>query len=189
KTSELVNTDENGQYLRLESIDGLIRKAVALQDKYPVVVPLNKELNKGIHSVTVKFDKCNQGDHVCLFIGIAKQSHKIICPCKAWEKSNNANMIFYHGHDGWVKFRGDIIYGNAKFSDNQLITMELNMDNGTLHFIVDGVQQPVFVRGIKEKVKLYWEIYYQDSSFTVQSVKLLNAPTVKKLDNEKAIDW
>ncbi|KAA6362238.1 MAG: hypothetical protein EZS28_042235, partial [Streblomastix strix] len=189
KTSELSNPDENGTYIRLERVNGLNRKAIALQDKQPVVIPLNKEIINGIHSVSVKFEKCNEDGYIQGQIGIVKASHNIPCPCKAWEEPHITNMLYYHGKYGELHFRGKSTSGNTKFSDGQLITMELNMDIGTLHFIFDGVQQPAFVQGIKEKVKFFWELYLQNSSFTVVSVKQLNTPTVKKLENEKAIDW
>ncbi|KAA6370078.1 MAG: hypothetical protein EZS28_034394, partial [Streblomastix strix] len=189
KTSELQNPDENGSYVKFERVIGLKRKAIALQNDKPVVIPLNKEMINGIHSVSVKFEKCNKDGIAYGHVGIAKASHNIPCPCEAWEEPHNTNMLFYNGGDGTIHFRGNTTYGNTQFSDGQLITMELNMDIGTLHFIVDGVQQPVFVRGIKEKVRLYWELYYKDSLFTVVSVNQLNIPTVMKLNNEKAFDW
>jgi phosphoribosyl-AMP cyclohydrolase len=54
-----------------------------------------------------------------------------------------------------IYYKRKWIEGNAKFSDGQLVTMELNCDTGTLHFFIDNVQQPVFVHGIKEPVK-FW---------------------------------
>jgi hypothetical protein len=57
--------------------------------------------------------------------------------------------------DGLVCFEGKETKGNKHFSDGQLLTMELNMDDGTLHFFVDGRQQPVLVCGIIEPVKYF----------------------------------
>jgi hypothetical protein len=56
---------------------------------------------------------------------------------------------------GYILFKGNFFDGNAGFSDGQLLTMELNMDTGTLHFFIDGMQQPIFVHGINEPVK-FW---------------------------------
>ncbi|KAA6381723.1 MAG: hypothetical protein EZS28_022751 [Streblomastix strix] len=114
-----------------------------------------EEISNGIHSVSVKFKDGNFSGFVEGQIGIVKASHKIPCPCDPCGTQHNKKMLHYDGHDGDIHFRGNNIEGNTKFSDGQLISMELNMDIGTLHFIVDGVQQPVFVQGIKEKVKYF----------------------------------
>ncbi|KAA6336145.1 MAG: hypothetical protein EZS28_052899, partial [Streblomastix strix] len=58
-----------------------------------------------------------------------------------------------------------------------------------LHFFVDGVQQPVFVKGINEPVKFFFSNYLKDASFTVTSVKQINAATAKTLPNSKAVQW
>ncbi|KAA6361689.1 MAG: hypothetical protein EZS28_042784 [Streblomastix strix] len=189
KTSELSNPDTTGQYITLSRVDGLNRKAISLQDKQCVVISLNKEMTKGIHSVSAKFQKNNYIGFVNGLVGIKKASHMISCPCNLAQEQNKKNMLFYIGYLGKIWFKGNGTEGNSKFSDGQLITMELNADVGTLHFIIDGIQQPVLVRGIKQAVKFYYELYYKDSSVTIVSVKELNAPTVKKLENEKAIEW
>ncbi|KAA6359060.1 MAG: hypothetical protein EZS28_045413 [Streblomastix strix] len=88
---------------------------------------------------------------------------------------------------GKVYFKGTGTPGNVQFSDGQLIAMELNADVGTLHFFVDGIQQPVFVRGVNEPVKFWFFIYPKDSSFSIESVKKLAVPTTKALPNEKAM--
>ncbi|KAA6374520.1 MAG: hypothetical protein EZS28_029952, partial [Streblomastix strix] len=58
-----------------------------------------------------------------------------------------------------------------------------------LHFFVDGVQQPVFVKGINEPVKFFFQLYLEDASFTVTSVKQINAVTAKTLPNSDAVEW
>ncbi|KAA6366522.1 MAG: hypothetical protein EZS28_037951 [Streblomastix strix] len=189
KKSQLSNPDTTGEYIRLERIDRLNRKAVALQYNQYIVIPLNKEISKGIHSVSAKFEKSNLIGFANVFVGIAKATHIITCPCDPAVVQNNKIMLFYHGHYGNVWLKGIQTPGNDQFSDGQLIAMELNADVGTLHFFVDGTQQRVFVRGIKEAVKFYWFLFAKDSSVAIVSVKQLSSPTVKKLENEKAIDW
>ncbi|KAA6398154.1 MAG: hypothetical protein EZS28_006319 [Streblomastix strix] len=179
KTSQLSNPDTTGQYIRLERVDGLNRKAFALQDRQCVVIPLNKEIYKGIHSVSTKFEK--------------KQLQRIfrcICwDCKSFSRNSMSMQTKKRLNYGNVWFKEVQTEGNSKFRDGQLLAMELNADVGTLHFFVDGIQQPVFVRGIKEVVKFWYELYYKDSSVAIVSVKELSAPTAKKLENEKAVDW
>ncbi|KAA6382673.1 MAG: hypothetical protein EZS28_021799 [Streblomastix strix] len=188
KTSELFNPDTTGQYIRIERVDGLNRKAVALQVK-EVVIPLNKEITKGIHSVSARFEKSNKYGSANADVGIAKESFVITCPCNIDAEENYKSLLYYFGSTGKVYCKDRKIEPNSKFSDDQLITMELNADLGTLHFFVDGIQQPAFVSGIKESVKFYYLLYQKDSSVTIVSVKQLSAPTIKKLANERAIYW
>ncbi|KAA6390824.1 MAG: hypothetical protein EZS28_013649 [Streblomastix strix] len=187
--SELENPDPTGQEVRIERIQDLNRKAVALKLEY-LSVSLNKVIKDGIHRIEVRFAKCksligySDGS-----VGIVKAGYKIPYPCNNQEEPHKQNMLEYYGNTGNIIFKGKGTPGNVQFSDGQLIAMELNADVGTLHFFVDGIQQPVFVRGIKEAVKFYFYIYLQDSSFSIVSVKKLPVPTAKTLPNEKAVQW
>ncbi|KAA6368456.1 MAG: hypothetical protein EZS28_036017, partial [Streblomastix strix] len=188
--SELENPDPTGQGVRLERIQDLNRKAVALKDQQPLSVSLNKVIKDGIHRVEVRFEKCNGlFDYMNGVVGILKANYQIPYPCAPGLNQYNKNMLNYDGRIGGVFFKGTETPGNVQFSDGQLIAMELNADKGTLHFFVDGIQQPVFVKGINEAVKFYFWIYYKDSSFKIETVKKLSVPTTKTLPNEKAVQW
>lgn len=76
---------------------------------------------------------------------------------------NNILFIFFSNNlnsTGNISFKGTDYPGNIKFRNGQLVTLELNADCGTLHFFVDGIQQPMFVSGINEPVKFFvwWEL-------------------------------
>ncbi|KAA6363052.1 MAG: hypothetical protein EZS28_041422, partial [Streblomastix strix] len=62
-------------------------------------------------------------------------------------------------------------------------------EKGTLIFFVDGVQQPVYISGIKEKVRFFICMYYAGTSCTIRSLKKLSSPTSGHVPNEKAIQW
>ncbi|KAA6394364.1 MAG: hypothetical protein EZS28_010110 [Streblomastix strix] len=185
KKSEIENPDPTGQDVKLEHFNGLLRKAVVLI-KEDISISLNKVIKNGIHSISVIFDKCG---YLSGYIGICKADYKIPYPCKPWDKPHCQNMLYYWGFDGKICFKGNATGGNAEFYHSQLLTMELNMDAGTLHFFVDGVQQPVFVHGINEPVKFYFELFFNESSFTVTSVKQLIAVTAKAHPKSKAFEW
>ncbi|KAA6367280.1 MAG: hypothetical protein EZS28_037193, partial [Streblomastix strix] len=124
-TSQFLNPDETGQLLRIEQIDNLHRKAVILNDWLTVCIPLDKVITDGIHSVSVQFQKCNSAHCVNGFVGIVKAKHEVPCPCNPLNKPHYLDMLFYNGFDGTVKYKGHGRKGNSKFSDGQLITMEL----------------------------------------------------------------
>ncbi|KAA6387699.1 MAG: hypothetical protein EZS28_016775 [Streblomastix strix] len=94
--TKLENPDPTGQGVRLERINGLLRKAVALQN-VQLCISLNKIMRKGIHCLSVKFDKSNQLGYVNGLIGICKANHKITYPCDTDDKLNNQNMLGYTG--------------------------------------------------------------------------------------------
>ncbi|KAA6388075.1 MAG: hypothetical protein EZS28_016397 [Streblomastix strix] len=183
--SELENPDSSGQRVRLYWILRLFRKAESLNGEY-VAIPLNKVMNDGIHQISVKFEQCNFNGFVQGYVGIMKVDYNIPCPCKPYE---NLNLLGYYGCSGQIYNKGEWGEGNSQFKDSQLITMELNMEAGTLHFFVDGIQQPVFVKEIKEAVKFWFEINIIGSSFTIKSLKNLPSATAKSMANEKAINW
>ncbi|KAA6364869.1 MAG: hypothetical protein EZS28_039604, partial [Streblomastix strix] len=184
--SELGNPDPTGQRVRFERIQDLNRKAVALKQGY-LSVSLNKVIKDGIHRIEVRFEKSNSGGHQYGSVGIVKAGYKIPYPCNSNFDPHKQNMLEYYGGSGKVLFKGTLTPGNVQFSDDELIAMELNADVGTLHFFVDGIQQPVFVIGIKEAVKFYFWTAKKDSSFSIVSVKKLPVPTAKTLPNEKVI--
>ncbi|KAA6373041.1 MAG: hypothetical protein EZS28_031433, partial [Streblomastix strix] len=173
--SELENPDPTGQGVRFERIQDLNRKAVALKEEV-LSVSLNKVIKDGIHRIEVRFAKSNQLGHSFGSVGIVKAGYKIPYPCDSSSEPHNLNMLDYFGHRGEIYFKGTTTLGNVQFSDGQLIAMELNADVGTLHFFVDGIQQPFY-------------IYRKDSSFSIVSVKKLPVPTAKTLPNEKVIQW
>ncbi|KAA6354909.1 MAG: hypothetical protein EZS28_049564 [Streblomastix strix] len=79
--------------------------------------------------------------------------------------------------------------GNTAYGDNQIIKQELNFEQGTLIFFVDGVQQPVYISGIKEKVRFFVCMYDAGSQCTIRSLQKLTSPTSEHIPNEKAINW
>ncbi|KAA6357004.1 MAG: hypothetical protein EZS28_047469 [Streblomastix strix] len=119
--------------------------------------------------------------------GIVKASYTIPKDCAA--HYNNNNMICFNACNGNICYKGINTVGNSQYSSGQKIGLELDKGKGTLHFFIDGVQQPVFVRGINEPVRFYGHIFNEGASFTIVTFKKLPAATTHTLPNEKAIDW
>ncbi|KAA6382172.1 MAG: hypothetical protein EZS28_022303 [Streblomastix strix] len=137
----------------------------------------------------MRFEKCNYDGFSTGVVGIMKAGHKFNQLTAKVHQPPQSDMLYYNGSDGDVYYKGTRLSNNAQFKDGQLIAMELNADVGTLHFFVDGIQQPVFVSEIFQAVKFWFYINLQDSSFSVVSVKKLTVPTAKTLSREKAIQW
>ncbi|KAA6389358.1 MAG: hypothetical protein EZS28_015111 [Streblomastix strix] len=85
--------------------------------------------------------------------------------------------------DGFVVCKGRNQYGNQRFDDNKLIKLELDCGKGTLTLFIDGVQQPIIISGIKEKVHFF------DSYCTVHSLKRLTTPSGEHTSQEITLDW
>ncbi|KAA6311401.1 MAG: hypothetical protein EZS28_056135, partial [Streblomastix strix] len=79
--------------------------------------------------------------------------------------------------------------GNVSFKDNQIIKAEYDSEKGTLIFFVDGVQQPVYIIGIKEKVKFIVFMWYAGATCTIRSLKKLTKPTSGHVANEQTVQW
>ncbi|KAA6387754.1 MAG: hypothetical protein EZS28_016717, partial [Streblomastix strix] len=67
--------------------------------------------------------------------------------------------------------------------------LEFDSVKGTLIFFIDGIQQPIYISGIQEKVRLIIDMYYAGSLCTIQSLKKQLSPTSSHVDNEQAIQW
>ncbi|KAA6389674.1 MAG: hypothetical protein EZS28_014799 [Streblomastix strix] len=187
--SQLENPDPQAKYIKLDRVGDLNRKATALKDVEHRSISLNKAISEGIHRVEVRFEKCNSGGLIQGAVGIMKADNKIPYPCYPGWKMQKQIMLYYYGGDGDVYYKETRSSNNTKFYDGQVIAMELNADVGTLHFFVDGIQQPIFVSGIFQAVKFWFYIQNKESSFSVVSVKKLAIPTAKTLSKEKALQW
>ncbi|KAA6362565.1 MAG: hypothetical protein EZS28_041908, partial [Streblomastix strix] len=75
------------------------------------------------------------------------------------------------------------------FKENQSLRLEFDSDKGTLVLYIDDVQQPVYISGIKEKVRFIICMHYVGSSCLIRSLKKLPEPTYVHVDGEKAVDW
>ncbi|KAA6373390.1 MAG: hypothetical protein EZS28_031081, partial [Streblomastix strix] len=73
--------------------------------------------------------------------------------------------------------------------DNQIVRLEMDCEEGTLTLFLDDVQQPLFISGIKEKVRFIIYLYKSGASCTVRKLKKLSIPTAVHQINEQGIQW
>ncbi|KAA6394842.1 MAG: putative Protein-L-isoaspartateD-aspartate O-methyltransferase [Streblomastix strix] len=165
---------------------GIFRKAVVLKQSEFFCILLNMVLNTGIHSLTGKFENSTYDQRA---IGVLRASYRVPYPCWIRNEPHCQNMLYFSGYNGNIRFQRESTEGNGAFNDEQPVTMELNCDAGTLHFFVDGVQQPVFVRGINEPLKFWFHLYSTNASFTIISLKRLDVATAGDIPNSKAVQW
>ncbi|KAA6382154.1 MAG: hypothetical protein EZS28_022317, partial [Streblomastix strix] len=99
-------------------------------------------------------------------------------PTGTWPSSiPNLDHMAVMGGKSWNA--GQILHKNVQnlstvgFVDNQVVKLELDQDKGTLTFFIAEKQQPVYIYGIKVKVRF---------------IKIA-APTSKHVANERAIQW
>ncbi|KAA6372303.1 MAG: hypothetical protein EZS28_032171 [Streblomastix strix] len=168
-----------------EQVGGILRK-VKLNKSCERTIGIDPVITDGIYLFEIIYEKIKDNFHQGP--GIVKASYTIPKDCAA--HSNNNNMICFNACSGNIDYKGQNTIGNSKYSNGQKIGMELDKGKGTLHFFIDGVQQPVFVNGINEPVKFYGHIYNgNESSFTIVTFKKLPAATTHTLPNEKATYW
>ncbi|KAA6373289.1 MAG: hypothetical protein EZS28_031185 [Streblomastix strix] len=177
----IINKDPDCVYLI--DIDGVQKK---IQKKnYPrwSTISLDQVLNNGIWSFEVMFQN-TYGDAA---IGIVRDSYDI--PAKAcyinYPHTDHIAAFRY----GYVYYKGQTTYGNDLFQDNLILRVEFDSFKGTLILFIDNVQQPVYLSGIKEKVRFIISIFWYGSSCTILSLKQLMAPTSKHIANEVAVQW
>ncbi|KAA6397123.1 MAG: hypothetical protein EZS28_007352 [Streblomastix strix] len=85
--------------------------------------------------------------------------------------------------------KGTFTAGNAPVEDNQVVRAEFDSEKGNLIFLLDNVHQPIFITGIKEKVRFMIFVYSANSNCTIRSLKKLAASTTGHVENEKALLW
>ncbi|KAA6386020.1 MAG: hypothetical protein EZS28_018451, partial [Streblomastix strix] len=104
-------------------IDGYQKRIVKKKDDY-YTISLSQVLYDGIWQLETMFQ-------------VEEDEDTLITP----DYSGGVNHIEYYS------------YGNTSFKENQSSRLEFDSDKGTLVLFIDDVQQPVYISGIKEKVR------------------------------------
>ncbi|KAA6375318.1 MAG: hypothetical protein EZS28_029155 [Streblomastix strix] len=151
----IINNDP--QEIVFSDIDGIMKKISKKNDKWTTV------------SLTQILENA---------IGIVRDTYNIPANAHPYDDPHCQHMVSYgmrgyYNRNGAVNYKGNGTEGNILYKDNQKIKAEFDSEKGTVIFSVDGVQQPVYVRGINEKVRFF---------------KLI-APTTKHVANEIAVQW
>ncbi|KAA6384691.1 MAG: hypothetical protein EZS28_019783 [Streblomastix strix] len=170
-------------------IDGVQKKITKKQEKFNIV-SINQNLEEGIWSFETIFisSKCQGNGGV----GIVRDSYNIPVDANPTCNPHNQHMAMYIGKDygeGRIYYKGIKTHGNIAFTNNQIVKLEFDSEKGSLTYFVDGVQQPIYISGIKEKVRFFVVMYFTYSFQTFRSLKRLAAPTSGHVENEKAIQW
>ncbi|KAA6388748.1 MAG: hypothetical protein EZS28_015728 [Streblomastix strix] len=172
----------------LIDVDGRQKKIVKIKDKYCSTVSLSQVIEDGIWSIEIQF--ANDGETGG--IGIVEDSYSVPIGARPEQNPDCRHMASYHGpswYPGRVCCKGRNKSGNELFTDNQIIKAEYDSEKGTLIFFVDGVQQPVYVTGIKEKIRFIIFMFYGGGTCTIQSLKKITSPTTMNVSNENALQW
>ncbi|KAA6397755.1 MAG: hypothetical protein EZS28_006714 [Streblomastix strix] len=77
----------------------------------------------------------------------------------------------------------------SEYRDNQVLSFEFDSEKGTLFLFVDKIQQELYIRGIKVKMRFIIYMYWAGSQCTIRSMKKLSAPTSGHVANEKSVQW
>ncbi|KAA6392568.1 MAG: hypothetical protein EZS28_011904 [Streblomastix strix] len=166
-------------------IDGKMKKITKKQNKCNTI-SLSQILENGIWEIETEFSGNLNG--IC--IGVMKDSFNF----SAGQHSTNCSYqcVSYSSNKyqkGQIKYKDHWTSGNKGYSAGQKVKEQFDSEKGTLIFFVDGVQEPVYISGIKEKVRFFICMYSADSSCTIRSLKKLSSPTSGHVPNEKAIQW
>ncbi|KAA6374890.1 MAG: hypothetical protein EZS28_029583, partial [Streblomastix strix] len=94
-------------------------------------------------------------------------------------------------YNGELRYQGENIAGNASLSKNTRVALELDMNSNphTLNFFVDDKQQPNYVVNIPNSVRFFAYFYEKQSQFKVLKFERLSAPTSKKIEGCRALEW
>ncbi|KAA6369454.1 MAG: hypothetical protein EZS28_035019, partial [Streblomastix strix] len=148
----IINQDPS--YFDLTDIDDIMKKISKKKENEYCNVSLTQILENGVWEIEIEF---NGNDMIA--VGIVRDSFNLKTEV-AVNYSPNTNHIatYLSKNTGWggnkgVYYKYYYAQGNAGYGTNQRIKQQFDSEKGTLIFFVDGVQQPVYVRGINEKVR------------------------------------
>ncbi|KAA6378875.1 MAG: hypothetical protein EZS28_025599 [Streblomastix strix] len=184
-------TSQLKKHARFYKVFGTLNFPIQINNpNHSNIISLSQILENGIWQIEVEFNRCKDIGA----IGIVKEAYKIpenvhkdVYPHPDYMVSYAMNGNTYGTRS--VYYNGNGALGNIKFKDNQKIKVEYDSEKGTLIFFVEGVQQPVYVTGINEKVLFIIYLCCGGSSCLIRSLKKLSSPTSGHAKNEKSIQW
>ncbi|KAA6378829.1 MAG: hypothetical protein EZS28_025641, partial [Streblomastix strix] len=184
---QIINNDP--PEIIFSDIDGVMKKISKKNNKY-TTISLTQILENDIWQMEAEFNN----SYNWAAIGIVRDTYNIpadIFPCHAPHRNHivSYGMKGFNGGNGAMFYKGNNTPGNIAYQDYQKIKAEFDSEKGTLIFSVDGVQQPVYVRGINEKVRFFIYMYYTKQSCTIRTLKKFITPTTKHVANEIAVQW
>ncbi|KAA6382741.1 MAG: hypothetical protein EZS28_021731, partial [Streblomastix strix] len=151
-------------------------------------ISLTQVMENGIFSLDGKFSSNEEWG--C--IGIVQDSYSIPAGANPNKSPQQEHLVTYHGPyhgGGTVSCKGKTVSGNKPIPCSNTVRAEYDSEKGTLIYFVNSVQQPVYVTGIKEKVRFIIQMYSVGTSFTDISLKKLSTPTSDHVENEQAVQW
>ncbi|KAA6368911.1 MAG: hypothetical protein EZS28_035563 [Streblomastix strix] len=180
----IINQDPSD--IQIVDIDGLKKKIIKKQDKWNTI-SLSQVVEDGIWEMESEFTNDNYAA-----IGIVHDSHNLVAGKAATENPNSlhtAILYNYSSGNGQVHCKGKYTQRNTGFKRNQKVKQQFDQGKGTLIFFIDGIQQPVYITGIKEKVRFILSWAHADQSCIIHSLKKLAEPTTSHVANEVAVQW
>ncbi|KAA6376643.1 MAG: hypothetical protein EZS28_027830 [Streblomastix strix] len=181
----IINPDPT--QINIVDVDGRQKKIIIQKNQHIGMVSLTQVLENGIWELEVQFSNKGQTGG----IGIVKDSFIIPTGSSIDFSPHQDKMASYHGlgYGYCIYHKGISTSGNKLFTDDQIIKTEYDSKKGSLIFFVDGVQQPVYISGIKEKIRFIVFMYYAGATCTIHSLKKLPNPTSGHVPNENAVQW
>ncbi|KAA6333095.1 MAG: hypothetical protein EZS28_053208, partial [Streblomastix strix] len=130
-------------------IDGRMKKITKKQNKYNII-SLTEILENGIWEIETEFS----GDLNCTCIGVMKDSFNFTAGYHSTQYSRQCvSYCSKQYYSGKIYYKNNWTIGNKGYSAGQKVKQQFDSEKGTLIFFVDGVQEPVYISGIKEKVR------------------------------------
>ncbi|KAA6352843.1 MAG: hypothetical protein EZS28_051630, partial [Streblomastix strix] len=166
----------------------VVERITKKNNNQPECVTLAQVIEEGVWSLEVEYSG-SQGQAA---IGIVQESYIILSNSWPTVGANRDHIAIFTGQ-AWgqnsVYCKQNCIPGNIQFGESQILRTEYDSEKGSFYLFLNGVQQPVYISGIKEKVRFLVFLHTAGSYCTIRSLKKLTAPTIVKLPNEKSLQW
>ncbi|KAA6404249.1 MAG: hypothetical protein EZS28_000236 [Streblomastix strix] len=173
--------------IEFSDVDGVQKKITYLSGRNNTV-SLTQVLENGIWSMEAQIQNAQ---FRCGAVGIVRDSHQFLAGSNPSDFIHKNHCIVYSGMgwgpDGSVYYKDNNNLGNEIYNSKQIVRSEYDSEKGTLIWFVDEVQQPVYITGIKEKVRFFIYMNYAGQYCIIKSLKKLLSPTSGHVQNKKVI--
>ncbi|KAA6384751.1 MAG: hypothetical protein EZS28_019720, partial [Streblomastix strix] len=175
-----------------------LSQLIQMQNKRNYTITISPQIvaGDGVVQIQMKFEDHQKQNRGFRSIGVVDASFEIP---EQYTPGYDEFSVGYSGSDGNVmhitqESIEQFIAGNEKYENGDVITLEANMNKDkykrTLHFFVNGVQQPVSLVQLPESIKFIIQRQNQGTAATIISFQTLPLPSVlKNIAGAFRVDW
>ncbi|KAA6372410.1 MAG: hypothetical protein EZS28_032063 [Streblomastix strix] len=162
---------------------------VKLSKYSQTTIAINPRIDAGIVQCEIVFRGMEVLKAFSCGVGVIDADYDIPHPYNPGKDDKSAMFQSNTGHI--IQLQRDLV-GNQPYRDEQVVCLEVNMDEDEheLRMFIDGVEQPVYLRGLPDHIRFFGFLWGSNKQFSVVSLRQVSqSKALGKSNQTRAEDW